>query len=90
MRREGKAKTTVGKVEWLLGLARPELGHRPMTEIRAPDALSVLQRVEAKGHHETAVRLRATVGAVFRYAIATARAEVDPTQALRGALVRPR
>lgn len=89
MRREGKAKTTVGKVEWLLGLARPELGSRPMTEIRAPDVLSVLQRIEAKGHHETAVRLRATVGAVFRYAIATARAEVDPTQALHGALVRP-
>lgn len=89
LRREGKAKTTVGKVEWLLGLGRPELGSRPMTEIRAPDVLAVLQRIEAKGHHETAVRLRATVGAVFRYAIATARAEVDPTQALHGALVRP-
>lgn len=89
MRREGKAKTTIGKVEWLLGLARGDLGARPMTEIRAPDVLAVLQRVEAKGKHETAVRLRATIGAVFRYAVATARAETDPTQALHGALVRP-
>lgn len=61
-----------------------------MTEIRAPDVLVVLHRIEAKGNHETAVRLRATVGAVFRHAIATTRADVDPTQALRGALVRPR
>jgi integrase len=90
MRREGKAKSTIGKVEWLLGLARGELGDRPMTEIRAPDVLVVLQRIEAKGNHETAVRLRATVGAVFRYAIATARADTDPTQALHGALVRPK
>lgn len=90
MRREGKAKSTVSKVEWLLGLARGELGNRAITEIRAPDVLVVLQRIEAKGNHETAVRLRATIGAVFRYAIATARAEADPTQALHGALVRPR
>lgn len=88
MRREGKAKSTIGKVEWLLGLARGELGDRPITDIRAPDVLVVLQRIEAKGNHETAVRLRATVGAVFRYAIATARADTDPTQALHGALVR--
>ena len=89
LRREGKAKSTIGKVEWLLGLARGELGDRPMIEIRAADVLVVLQRIEAKGNHETAVRLRATVGAVFRYAIATARADLDPTQALHGALVRP-
>ncbi len=90
MRREGKAKSTISKLEWLLGLARGELGKRPITDIRAADVLVVLQRIEAKGNHETAVRLRATIGAVFRYAIATARAETDPTQALHGALVRPR
>ncbi len=90
MRREGKAKSTISKGEWLLGLARGELGKRPITDIRAADVLVVLQRIEAKGNHETAVRLRATIGAVFRYAIATARAEADPTQALHGALVRPR
>lgn len=44
MRSEGKAPKTIEKAEWLLGLARPELGTRPMTEIRAPDVLAVLQR----------------------------------------------
>lgn len=33
--------------------------------------------------------MRATIGEVFRYAIATARAENDPTAALRGALTAP-
>jgi integrase len=34
-------------------------------------------------------RLRGTVGAVFRFAIATGRAERDPTGDLRGALITP-
>ena len=89
MRREGKAKSTLGKVEWLLSLARGELGNRAITDLRAADVLVVLKAIEARGNHETAVRLRATIGAVFRYAIATARAETDPTQALHGALIRP-
>lgn len=39
---------------------------------------------------ETARRLRSTIGSVFRYAMATARAESDPTIALKGALIVPR
>ena len=39
---------------------------------------------------ETAKRLRAVIGSVFRYAIATARADNDPTQALRGAIASPK
>lgn len=42
-----------------------------------------------RGRLETARRLRSTIGGVFRYAIATARAETDPTTALRGALTTP-
>lgn len=90
LRREGKAKSTLGKVEWLLGLARDELGNRAIAGLKAADVLVVLKAIEARGNHETAVRLRATIGAVFRYAIATARAETDPTQALHGALTRPK
>ena len=60
-----------------------------MREITASDVLNVLRQVEAGGRHETAHKVRGTIGAVFRYAIATARAEVDPTGALRGALTRP-
>jgi integrase len=85
-RREGKASATIGKREWLYGFAAKELGPRPIRDISAADVLAVLRKVEGKGLIATAHRLRATIGEVFRYAIATARAENDPTYALRGAL----
>jgi integrase len=61
----------------------------PITEITAPEILKVLQGVEARERRESAKRLRATIGAIFRYAMATGRATVDPTLALRGALKAP-
>ena len=88
-RREGKAETTLGKLEWLLGLAMGEMGARPISEITSPEVLAVLRRIEARGQLETAARLRANIGAVFRYAIASGKAENDPTFALRGALTAP-
>jgi integrase len=89
LRREGKAENTLIKVTWLLGLARPSLGQRPVADISAPEVLHVLQGVERRGRHESARRLRSTMGAVFRYAVATTRAITDPTFALRGALTTP-
>ena len=88
-RREAKTDRTLGKLEWLLSLARPALGARPIAEITAPEVLSILRAVESRGRHETARRLRATIGEVFRYAVATGRADADPTGALKGALVAP-
>jgi integrase len=88
-RREGKAENTLGKLSWLLGLAMDDLGARPISEITSPEVLAVLRRVEARGQLETAGRLRANIGGVFRYAIATGKAENDPTFALRGALIVP-
>lgn len=90
LKREGRAPATVSKTTWLLGLATPQLGTRPVAEITSAEALDVLRRVEKRGRLETARRLRSTIGSVFRYAIATARAENDPTVALRGALVAPK
>ncbi|AMJ63062.1 tyrosine-type recombinase/integrase [Bosea sp. PAMC 26642] len=88
-RREKKAERTIEKVIWLLDIARPALGRRPVADISAAEVLAVLRKVEARGKLETARRLRATIGQVFRYAIATARASNDPTFALRGALIAP-
>ncbi|WP_430694856.1 tyrosine-type recombinase/integrase [Rhodopseudomonas rhenobacensis] len=51
--------------------------------------LTVRRKVEVRGRLESARRLRSTIGCVFRYAIATARAENDPTFSLRGALTSP-
>lgn len=88
-RREGKAANTLSKLEWLHGLANVAIGDRPVSEVTAAEVLSALRKVEGKGRLETAKRLRAVIGEVFRYAIATARAENDPTFALRGALSAP-
>lgn len=88
LKREGRAEATLTKLEWLLGLANSAIGHRPIREITAADLLDALRKVEERGVHETANRLRSTIGAVFRYAIATARVDNDPTYALKGALTR--
>ena len=88
-RMEGKAERTTAKVEWLLNLVRPDLGARPVAEIAAPEVLRVLKAVEARGRLETAKRLRATIGQVFRFAVATGRGDVDPTASLRGAIASP-
>lgn len=88
-KREGKASNTIGKREWLYGLAGEAFGKRPVAEIASPEVLRVLQTVEKKGHLETARRMRSSIGEVFRFAIATGRATNDPTFALRGALAKP-
>ena len=87
--REGKADATLAKKRWLLSLARPDIGHRPITEISAAEILIPLRKVESQGNHETAKRLRAIIGQVFRFAIASAKAVNDPTYGLKGALVAP-
>ena len=64
----------------------PRLGPRPINEITAPDLLKVLHMLEARGTVETAHRVKQICGQVFRYAIATGRADRDPSADLRGAL----
>ena len=88
--REGKSTATMSKKQWLVGLALSDLGNRPIAEITASEVLVPLRKVEGLGKYETASRLRAVISQVFRYAIATARAENDPTFGLRGALVAPK
>ena len=64
----------------------PALGKRPVAEIEPPDVLRVLQRIEARGAHETARRAHVSCAQVFRYAVATRRIKSDPSRDLRGAL----
>ena len=64
----------------------PWLGQRPITEIKAPELLIVLRRIESRGTLDTAHRMRFICGQIFRYAIATGRAERDLATDLRGAL----
>ncbi len=88
-RRERKADRTIVKFKWFMSLAHPGIGSRPITEISAPDILAILRPIEARGRHETAKKLRGAIGQVFRFAVATGRAQGDPSGALRGALAAP-
>jgi len=64
----------------------PWLGGRPIAEITAPDLLATLRRIESRGAIETAHRAQQNCSQVFRYAVATGRADRDSTADLRGAL----
>lgn len=64
----------------------PWLGGRAIAEIKAPEVLAVLRRVEARGALDTSHRVHQNCGQVFRYAVATGRAERDVSADLRGAL----
>lgn len=68
----------------------PYIGKRPIKEITAPELLAVLRCIESRGALETAHRVKQSAGQVFRYAVATGRAERDPTGDLRGALPPPK
>ncbi|CAB3661033.1 tyrosine-type recombinase/integrase [Paraburkholderia rhynchosiae] len=64
----------------------PWLGGRPIEEVGAPELLTVIRRIEERGAKDTAHRAMQNCGQVFRYAVATGRAERDPSADLRGAL----
>ncbi|MBF0583713.1 MAG: integrase arm-type DNA-binding domain-containing protein [Magnetococcales bacterium] len=64
----------------------PWIGGLPVNEISSKELLAVLRRIEERGTLETAHKARQNCGQVFRYAIATGRADNDPSVALRGAL----
>ena len=66
--------------------AFPWLGSRPIAEVTPPELLKTLRRIEERGAVESAHRMRNYCGQIFRYAIATGRAERDVSVDLRGAI----
>ena len=90
MGRDGREAVTINKSRWLLKLFAPSVATRPVAELTPAELLKALQVIEAKGHHETARRMRSLASRIFRYAVATSRATADPTALLRGALVAPK
>ncbi len=64
----------------------PWIGKRPIAEIKPPEFLSVLRRMEAAGILDTAHRVRMVCSQIFRYAVMTGRIERDPTADLKGAI----
>ena len=90
MEREERAAVTIKKTQWLLSLLNRDLGKRPISEITPAELLASLKDVESQGQLETARRMRSLSGRIFRYAVATSRANADPSALLRGALTAPK
>lgn len=80
---DSNAKKVMGR---LANDVFPWLGERPIVEVKASDLLTVCRRVESRGALDTAHRVLQTCGQIFRYAVATGRAQRDPSGDLRGAL----
>lgn len=73
--REGLAEPTLAKMRWFVKLLGGDFGKRPITEITPQELLHELRKHERRGRFETANLLRAFASRVFRYGVATARAE---------------
>jgi integrase len=86
---KGWAPATAIRSEYLLSLVCGSIGKLPIGEIEPADVLTAIRRIEGKGKLESARRSLQLAGAVFRYAVATARLSSDPTRDLRGALTAP-
>ena len=85
----GAAEATLSKNRWLLIELASPLHKRQASKVTPAEILVILRKYEKAGLRETAKRLRGVIGAVFRLAVATLRAETDPTYALRGAIATP-
>ncbi len=68
----------------------PYIGNLPIRNVTAAHLLEIVQRVEGRGAETVALLVRQWASAVFRYAVATLRAEIDPAAALKGAIHRPK
>ena len=86
--KEGRADQTITKTRWQLTKFKP-IAKRPIAEIKPQEILAALLPLQNAGHHETAKRCRAFASRVFRYAVATGRAESDPALLLSEAMVTP-
>lgn len=89
-------RSNVEEAQYKKALARfekdvfPWMGSRPIAEVSAPEILTVLRRIDARGARYTAHKVKSEISQCFRYAIATGRADRDPCPDLRGAIPAPK
>lgn len=83
----GHAKQWMGNLE---KYALPVIGNRPIAEIEPMELVGIMRTVEASGTFETRDRLLQSIGAVFKYAIATGRAKYNPAEIRMALADRPK
>lgn len=81
------ADATMRKKLWHIHTMAETLHQRPVREIASAEILHLLKKIEHSGRRETAKKLRGTLPGAFRLAVVTLRADNDPTQAIKGALL---
>jgi len=86
--REGMGAGSVERGRRLIEKDLASIGNLPITDVSSPILLAALRKMEGRGVVESAHRARGLAGQVFRYAIATGRAERNPASDLIGALER--
>lgn len=64
----------------------PVIGSRPIKLVTAPEVLSAVRRIEARGNNDLAHRVMQSCSQIYRYGVAVGKAERDITADLRGAL----
>ena len=87
--REGMGAGSVERGSRLIEKDLASICNLPVAEVSAPILLGALRKMERRGIVASAHRARGLAGQVFRYAIATGRAERNPAFDLIGALERP-
>ena len=87
--REGLGEASVARERRHIEKDLAPLANLPISDVSAPVLLAALRKLEARGVAETAHRARSLAGRIFRYAIATGRADRNPASDLAGALERP-
>jgi integrase len=87
--KEGLSPGSVKRERRLIEKDMAAVGGIPVTDVSAPLLLATLRKLEKRGVVETAHRARSLAGRVFRYAIATGRAQNNPADDLSGALEQP-
>lgn len=68
----------------------PYVGNLPIRNVTAAHLLEIVRRIEGRGAETVALLVRQWASAIFRYAVATLRADADPAAALKGAIHRPK
>jgi integrase len=81
-----KANTMQIYVPVLEKFVFPIIGRVPVRNLKAPDFLEVLRRMEEQGHLYTAKRANIVCGMIMRFAVATGLADFDPLPSLRGSM----
>src|SRR5450759_1698448 len=85
--------TTRHAKQWMGNLekyALPVIGDRSITDIEPMELVGIMRTVETNGTFETRDRLLQTIGAVFKYAIATGRAKYNPAEIRMALADRPK